>query len=142
MNQHYYNPPYYNAQQVGPLDPRTSASAPRDPFHDHFAFQGMIYQIGGQNERSGPLADVTRFEPRSKLWIPCSPMSTPRIDFGAAIHNNNLYVAGGETVSSQILSSAEKFDIYTDTWSPLPSMNTRRKAIGSTTVFEKFYVCG
>jgi len=58
-------------------------------------------------------------------WEPLPPMLTKRIDFGAAVVGQYIYVVGGHDGNAP-LASMEKFDVHSQQWTTCTPMKNAR----------------
>ena len=95
---------------------------------------GKIYALGGMTG-SAPNSDTTetalttaeRYNPATKAWEAVAAMTTPRINFAAAVGiDGRIYVFGGETgmfkAGEKQLASVEAYTPATNTWAPVASL--------------------
>lgn len=59
-------------------------------------------------------------------------MTSRRLQFGAAVIDNKLYVVGGRD-GLKTLNIVECYDFKTKTWTGMPSMSTHRHGLGILT---------
>lgn len=65
------------------------------------------------------------------MWQLVSPMTHPRINFGAAVVDNFIYVVGGHDGATH-LKSVEKYDPHQDKWYPVTPMTQARTGMYCT----------
>ena len=108
-------------------------------------------EVGGSAKDEGHAVSdtVECYDPRTNEWEYRKPLSSPRMEFAAAMGpDNKIYVFGGfagwaERKSTPVLATTEVYDPKTDTWS-------QRKPMPETRVFDtavraangKIYVIG
>lgn len=68
---------------------------------------------------------VEKYIPEKNLWQLVSAMTHPRINFGAAVVDNFIYVVGGHDGATH-LKSVEKYDPHQDKWYPVTPMTQAR----------------
>ncbi|XP_052221827.1 kelch-like protein 2 [Dreissena polymorpha] len=90
---------------------------------------GMVYVVGGCNERFESLSTVVMYDPSKDLWTSCPAMNRRRESLGVAVLNDVIYAVGGID-RSLVLISAECFDVRTGEWRPIANMSTARCSLG------------
>lgn len=80
----------------------------------------------------------------SNIWLPGSPMPTPRTALGAATMGGLVYAIGGVPPTSVplALNDVETYDPGTGLWSSAPPMLKARQGMGIAVVNETLYVFG
>lgn len=111
---------------------------------------GKIYLIGGltENNEVGVVRNhVLEYDPFYESVVSKANMSLGRFRFGAACHDNNIYIVGGFSSKADgdagtCLSSMQSFDTVTNLWSPKASMGTARGDLALVTIGDKLYAVG
>jgi N-acetylneuraminic acid mutarotase len=102
---------------------------------------GVLYMVGGFN--TGVLANLSAYDPVTKVWTTKSPMPQPRYaGNGAGVINGKLYVAGGWTPSNPALPHNDLFiyDPVSNSWTSGASLS-HLSGCGATGVIDgKLYV--
>ena len=119
------------------------------------AHEGMIYRAGGmqpRNPKGEPedqhsVADVARFDPATRQWMPLPPLLAPHSSHDVVIAGNQLFVIGGWTMRGKEkpvwLDTMEVFDLAAAGagWKSLP-MPVRRRAFVAAVLESRIYVIG
>lgn len=85
-------------------------------------------------------SSATPTAPPGLLWRTRAAMPTPRLEAGAAVVNNKVYVVGG--FSGSALTTTEEYDPATDTWATKADMPTARRSPVVATTNNKIYAIG
>jgi N-acetylneuraminic acid mutarotase len=104
---------------------RASLSTGRDR-HGLAAAGGILYAVGGQSRRSGPLGSVEAYDPEADSWSFRAALPTPRSNLGLAATAEGRIVAAGGTSSSGVVANVEVYDPATDRWTVAAPMLTAR----------------
>ncbi|XP_054159794.1 kelch-like protein 17 [Oppia nitens] len=92
------------------------------------AHEGLLYAIGGYNDKNGYLNSVERYDTYSNKWTEIKPMLKTRYMFGSASFMGNIYVCGGEGINGSVVyESCETYNPKTNQWTPIASMITGRR---------------
>ncbi|XP_054159092.1 kelch-like protein 12 [Oppia nitens] len=91
------------------------------------AHEGLLYAIGGYNDRDYYLNSVERYDTYSNKWTQIKPMLRKRYMFGSASFMGNIYVCGGEDINVTTYESCETYDPKTNQWTTIASMITGRR---------------
>ncbi|KAK6176781.1 hypothetical protein SNE40_015015 [Patella caerulea] len=117
-------------------------------YHKMCALYGMLYAIGGQDEKSRVLASVECYNSKTNSWIYARPMNSARMGFGAAVNDGKIYVAGGhgehldKKTALPILQSVEAFDPRTNQWVTMTDLRIPRCYCCLVSVGSCLYLCG
>jgi len=120
------------------------------------AHKGAIYRIGGmfaKNESGKPqdlysVADVAKFDPKTKSWADLSPLPEGRSSHGATIVGDKLYIFGGWSLNGaeepKWQSTALVLDLTAKepAWQELPAPPFQRRALMSSAANGRIYVTG
>jgi N-acetylneuraminic acid mutarotase len=90
---------------------------------------GKIYVMGGYNRASNSVrATAYSFTPGAANWATLSsPMTSPRVEFGAAVATDGtIYAVGGRDNLSNELQSAEYFVPGGSGWTTIPTLSAPR----------------
>ena len=151
-------PPFVALDTVEVYDPVTDTWTPKHPMTTRRALpsvgavNGKIYAVGGQDANRVAINTVEEFDPAANdgfgEWTEhqteSSNMPLPRLNPGAAVLDDKIYVVGGEDHSGRSLSSVEVYDPVTDSWTttiaaPMPSV---RRLLGAAVVNNVLYAVG
>ena len=119
------------------------------------AHEGRIYRAGGmqpRNRKGEPedqrsVADVARFDPATRQWVPLPPLIAPHSSHDVVIAGNQLFVIGGWTMRGKEtpvwLDAIEVLDLSVPgaAWKSLP-MPVRRRAFVAAVLGESIYLIG
>lgn len=72
---------------------------------------------------------IDKYNLRCNSWTNYGSMTSRRLQFGAAVIDNKLYVVGGRD-GLKTLNIVECYDFKTKTWTGMPSMSTHRHGLG------------
>lgn len=103
---------------------------------------GLLYVVGGHDNRLERLASAERYDPRADAWRPIAPMWVTRSVAGCAVLDGRLYVVGGFGSQGKRLRSAEVYDPATNVWSLLPDMRVERERPAVAAHAGQLYVMG
>ncbi len=103
---------------------------------------GVLYVVGGVNDRNEVLGMVEAYDPVTDAWSPRASLPTPRFDLGATAINGVLYAVGGYTYGYPPRTTVEAYDPTTDTWTTKASMPTGRGLLGVTAINGILYAVG
>lgn len=84
--------------------------------HATLSHNDVIYVIGGKGENKNCLRSVYAFDAKRFEWKELASMKTARSLFGAAVHQDKIYVAAGVT-DTGLTDSMEVYDIQSNKWS-------------------------
>lgn len=112
-----------------------------------------IYALGGKViVRGKPMcvSTVHKYNIPESKWIPCADMHRTRVDFGAVVINQSIYVRGGQSVNEHTNKMmkddvVEQYDVDKDTWSVYADAShhlVRRAALGVVGIGPKIYCVG
>ncbi|XP_052226159.1 kelch-like protein 3 isoform X3 [Dreissena polymorpha] len=90
---------------------------------------GMVYVVGGFDERFGSLATNVMYNPSENLWKSCEAMNKRREFLGVAVLNDLVYAVGGFDLIPRfgyVFNSAECYDVQTGEWFQIANMSTKR----------------
>ncbi|XP_050413577.1 alpha-scruin, partial [Patella vulgata] len=117
-------------------------------YHKMCALYGMLYAIGGQDEKTRVLASVECYNNKTNSWIYARPMNSARMGFGAAVNDGKIYVAGGhgehldKKTELPILQSVEAFDPRTNQWVTMSDLRIPRCFCCLVSIGSGLYLCG
>ncbi|MGB0599984.1 MAG: Kelch repeat-containing protein [Rubripirellula sp.] len=117
---------------------------------------GKLYRIGGftAKNRDGEDADlwsqanVSAYDPTTKVWSELAPLPEPRSSFDAAVLGNQIYVVGGWSMQGDGESKWHKSAYVLDLdqpqpqWQALPVPPFQRRALSLAAHDGKIYVLG
>ncbi len=107
------------------------------------AIDGKLFAIGGENEGSGTVSSVERFDAESNRWQSVGSMETARSGHGAAVLNGRIYVCGGSGYNSNQEQTCEHYDPSNNQWEMHPaSMNRNRKYFSLVAINGRLYALG
>lgn len=72
---------------------------------------------------------IDMYNLRCNTWVNYGSMTSRRLQFGAAVIDNKLYVVGGRD-GLKTLNIVECYDFKNKTWTGMPSMSTHRHGLG------------
>lgn len=94
---------------------------------------GLIYAIGGFNDRSGILNSVEAYNPSTNTWTAVASMSTARADLAAVTGpDGRIYAIGGVNYSG-VVNTVEAYNTNTKRWTTLAGMPTAREGLAAAT---------
>lgn len=107
--------------------PRARLAAVTGPDGKIYALGGMTGYAPNSTDTETALATAERYNPATQAWESIAAMTTPRLNFAAAVGiDGRIYVFGGETgmfkAGEQQLASVEAYTPATDTWAPVASL--------------------
>ena len=118
-------------------------------------WDGALYRVGGLAAKNEPgeepdlrsVADVVRFDPRSKSWTPLTSLPAGRSSHDAVAFDGKLYVVGGWNLGGgeeRWHSSALVFDLAEPhgSWKELPRQPFERRALATVVHGGKLYAAG
>jgi N-acetylneuraminic acid mutarotase len=118
---------------------------------------GGVYRVGGLSARNDEgqeddllsVAEVARFDSKSKTWTLLKPLPEGRSSHDAVVADGKLYVAGGWTLGgkgteSKWLNSAWVLDLTKDgaEWQALAEQPFQRRALSAAVHDGKLYAIG
>ncbi|XP_041350070.1 uncharacterized protein LOC121369209 isoform X2 [Gigantopelta aegis] len=109
---------------------------------------GMLYTIGGQDERNRVLCSVECFDLRTNSWSYVAPMRTARCGMGATVHDGYIYVAGGfgephdKKSRMPVLNQMEIYSPRTNRWTDACRLAMPRCYANLVSVENHLYLCG
>jgi hypothetical protein len=121
------------------------------------AYDGGVYRVGGLSARNKAsedsdlvsVADVARFDSKSKSWTPVKPLPEGRSSHDAVVADGKLYVVGGWTLGGKgteekWLKTGWVLDLTKDgaDWQPLPEAPFERRALSIAVHNGKLYAIG
>lgn len=120
------------------------------------AHGGKLYRIGGFTAKNKDgedhdlwsQADVSCYDPATKLWTDVSPLPEPRSSFDAAVLGDKIYVVGGWQMSGDTdkiwHKTAYVLNLAADTpqWEALPEPPFQRRALSVAAHEGKIYAIG
>ena len=104
-------------------------------------FQGLLYVIGGKNNKNEPINSVHKYNPDTNLWQEVAPLSIARCDACAVADNDSLYAIGGWSLNG-VLDVVERFDPKTNSWCRVASTLERKRNSCGVIVRGKVFVFG
>jgi hypothetical protein len=100
-----------------------------------------LLAIGGMDTSNEPLNTCERYEAATHAWTAGAPMHNARVDSGACLIGNNVYVAGGDDDSDD--GTVERFDLNMQQWSAeMPQLNPPRSGHDLCAVGGKVFAFG
>ena len=94
---------------------------------------GTVLLVGGNWRRDDYLAQVLRFDPRTRGFAELAPLNTARGSHSATLlPDGRVLVVGGYNLPRQWLSDAELYDPTTDTWTVVPPRSPHGSAHTAT----------
>lgn len=121
------------------------------------AHGGKVYRIGGfsahnkkdEAEVLKSVADVARFDPKTKKWEALPPLPQPRSSLDAVVEGDKIYVVGGWQLRGDRADpvwhdSAYELDLSAEelAWKELPKPPIKRRALSVGAVDGKIYAVG
>jgi N-acetylneuraminic acid mutarotase len=114
------------------------------------ACNGKIYVLGGLtlNNAAGVVRNhILEYDPYYETIVRKADMPVGRFRFGAACHDNKVFVLGGFSSKADGddgngLATMHAFDTLTNSWSTKASMTVPRGDLTFVTVGTKLYACG
>ena len=117
---------------------------------------GKLYRVGGFTARNATgekkdlwsVADVSRFDPATKMWEKLPPLPGPRSSHDAVVADNKIYVAGGWAMRGGKTAEWHRTAVVMDlaqpplAWRELPTPPFVRRAVSLGTQNGKVYVIG
>jgi N-acetylneuraminic acid mutarotase len=105
------------------------------------AVNGKIYAFGAYNYNGTTYYTGGKYDPATDTWSTIAPMTTSRIEFATAVHENKIYVIGGKRSQGDAsLNNVEVYDPETNSWTSRTSMPTARDSMQANVVNGKIYV--
>ena len=83
---------------------------------------GVIYIVGGCDQRGTPLDSFESYDPQKNKWNRLSSMPTKRAGPCVVAVEKKIFVFGGVAVNQQPLDCVELYDIDTKQWSTKESL--------------------
>ena len=80
------------------------------------AYDGLVYVVGGQDEKGEVLSCGEKYSPKDNSWLPIAPMRSPRVGFRVAVVEDRMLVVGGRTKGGHSLDTVEMFCLMSNTW--------------------------
>ncbi|XP_023225750.1 kelch-like protein diablo isoform X1 [Centruroides sculpturatus] len=118
-------------------------------YHGVAVLFGMIYAVGGKDERKKLLSSIESYYPDTDTWFEVkNPLSHPRMGMGVVSHNDLLWVIGGMKQSLTedkvyIVTDVECFDPKSNCWTvKYAKLPTPLTAIGCVEHKKKLYIVG
>jgi N-acetylneuraminic acid mutarotase len=118
------------------------------------AYNGGVYRVGGLSARNEQgqeadlvsVADVARFDSKSKTWTTLKPLPEGRSSHDAVVADGKLYVVGGWTLGKEQtwLNTAWVLDLAKPDapWQPLAEQPFQRRALSAAVHDGKLYAIG
>jgi N-acetylneuraminic acid mutarotase len=117
-------------------------------------YHGGVYRVGGLSARNEQgqeadlvsVADVARFDSKTKEWTELKPLPEGRSSHDAAVADGKLYVVGGWTLGKEEnwLNTAWVLDLAKPDadWQALPEQPFQRRALSVAVLDGKLYAIG
>jgi len=104
---------------------------------------GRIALLGGRDDDERNLSACDLFDPATKRWSACSPLHSPRSDFGLSVVAGRLLAVGGDDVRlSQTTQTTEISEPYVRGWLSGPWLPGPRHGMAQVTVGTVVWVIG
>ncbi|CAK9059878.1 Actin-binding protein IPP (Intracisternal A particle-promoted polypeptide) (IPP) (Murine IAP-promoted placenta-expressed protein) (Protein MIPP) [Durusdinium trenchii] len=105
------------------------------------ATNGVVYVLGGADDRAVPLAEAERFDPQLGVWEPLPPMPTARHAAACCAVAGVVYALGGFDGQS-VLGSVERYEPTRGGWETLPELPTPRGRLAAAGCEGLVFVAG
>ncbi|XP_060681167.1 kelch-like protein 40b [Hemiscyllium ocellatum] len=109
--------------------------------HSVVSHDERVYVIGGKGKDKKCLNKVSVYNPQRFEWKELAPMKTARSLFGAAVHQDKIWVATGVT-DSGLTGSVEVYDITANKWEEMAEFPQERSSLSLVTVSNCLYAIG
>ncbi|XP_060571917.1 kelch-like protein 3 [Ruditapes philippinarum] len=111
-------------------------------------FNENIYLLGGRTG-VGAHNSLIRYNPETEEWTSLAGMLTPRFNFGACIHDGEIFAAGGQiyshasyTINREVLRTVEVYNIEANQWRLGPELPVDMFNVGLCVINGAMYACG
>lgn len=111
-------------------------------------YKDDIYLLGGRTG-VGAHNSLIRYDPETEEWTSLAGMLTPRFNFGACVHDGEIYAAGGQiyshasyTIDREVLRTVEIYNIESNQWRLGPELPVELFNVCLCVINGAMYACG